>query len=182
MNLTPVLIEATLDDYSIVQNMARFYVYDISRYCGFISEDWACPDDGLYECFDFKKYFVEPECKAFLVRVGQELAGFVLLKYDDTSSDGHWDMSQFFILAKFQGHGVASQVAKQVWEMYPGHWEVSVIPENTKGLAFWRRLITDYTAGSYKEEIRKVDHDEHQPNRYFFSFDAIDHSTGKNNA
>ena len=45
---------ATMDDYLTIQNMARFYVYDLSRYCGFISEDWACPADGLYECFDFK--------------------------------------------------------------------------------------------------------------------------------
>lgn len=31
------LIKASLSDYPTIQNMARFYVYDMSRYCGFIS-------------------------------------------------------------------------------------------------------------------------------------------------
>ncbi|MCW8410584.1 hypothetical protein OQJ13_16515 [Legionella sp. PATHC035] len=40
---------ATLDDYPTIHNMARFYVYELSRDCGFISDDWALPSDGLYE-------------------------------------------------------------------------------------------------------------------------------------
>lgn len=38
-NLNIKIISATISDYPIVQNMARFYVYDISRHCGFISKD-----------------------------------------------------------------------------------------------------------------------------------------------
>lgn len=45
---------ATLDDYPTIQNIARFYVYELSRDCGFISDDWALPSDGLYESFDLK--------------------------------------------------------------------------------------------------------------------------------
>ncbi|HXF90771.1 MAG TPA: hypothetical protein VNJ29_02445 [Candidatus Nitrosotenuis sp.] len=48
------LIHATLDDYPTIQNMARFYVYDLSRECGFISEDWSLPSDGLYEVLILK--------------------------------------------------------------------------------------------------------------------------------
>lgn len=55
-NLAPFLVEATLKDYPLIQNMARFYVYDLSRDCGFISKDWALSTDGLYECFDLKHY------------------------------------------------------------------------------------------------------------------------------
>jgi predicted acetyltransferase len=73
------IIKATIDDYPTVQNMARFYVYDMSRSCGFISEDWACPSDGLYESYDFKLYFDNPKRQAFLIKVHNELAGFVLL-------------------------------------------------------------------------------------------------------
>lgn len=35
----PKLTPASIHDYPTIQNMARFYVYDMSRYCGFISED-----------------------------------------------------------------------------------------------------------------------------------------------
>ena len=53
----PLIIPATIADYPIIQNMARFYVYDLSRECGPISSEWAMPANGLYECFDFKIYF-----------------------------------------------------------------------------------------------------------------------------
>lgn len=56
---------ATLDDYPIIQNMARFYVYELSRDCGFISEDWALPPDGLYESFDFKNTLKSRQEKPF---------------------------------------------------------------------------------------------------------------------
>jgi hypothetical protein len=43
------IIPATIKDYPAIQNMARFYVYDLSRSCGFISNEWNIPADGLYE-------------------------------------------------------------------------------------------------------------------------------------
>lgn len=59
------IIEATLNDYPRIQNMARLYVYELSRECGSISSDWAMPEDGLYESFDFKNYFEESSRKAY---------------------------------------------------------------------------------------------------------------------
>ncbi|WP_341792879.1 MULTISPECIES: hypothetical protein [unclassified Rickettsia] len=65
------LTSATLADYPTVQNMARFYVYDLSRSCGFTSDedDWTIPRDGLYESTDFKNYFIEADKKAYLVKI-----------------------------------------------------------------------------------------------------------------
>lgn len=63
-NFTPRLTKATLLDYPTIQNMARFYVYEMSRECGLNDKDWAMPLDGLYESFDFKKYFTETHREA----------------------------------------------------------------------------------------------------------------------
>ena len=41
------LIPATLEDYPKIQNMARFYVYEMSHECGLNSTDWASPADEL---------------------------------------------------------------------------------------------------------------------------------------
>ncbi len=171
------LIPATVADHATVQNMARFYVYDMSRYCGFISDEWAIPADGLYESYDFKSYFEDPTRKAFLVKVDDELAGFVLLKTIGILPETEWHMGEFFILAKFQGKGIGGQVASQVWNMHPGIWEVLVIPENKSALAFWRKTIAGFTSGGFKEEIKTVDFDRDQPKRYIFSFDSTPNAT-----
>ncbi|MFI5206205.1 MAG: GNAT family N-acetyltransferase, partial [Candidatus Paceibacterales bacterium] len=159
--LKPELVKASLADYPTIQNMARFYGYDMSRECGFISAEWAFPQDGLYECHDFKKYFIDKTRKAYLVKIGHELAGFVLLHQVVSSAGTFWDMGEFYIVAKFQGHGIGAQVASQVWKMHPGQWEVTVIPENRKALVFWRKVIANFTHGKYKEEIREVDYDKY---------------------
>lgn len=166
------IVSAALNDYPTIQNMARFYVYDLSRECGFISKEWAIPKNGLYESFDFKNYFEDPTRKAFIIKVNNELAGFVLLDQIGTSLDINWNMGEFFILGKFQGTGVGRQVAHQIWNMYPGSWEISVIPENKQALTFWRKAISSFTDGEYSEEIKVVDYDPDQPNRYIFNFNT----------
>lgn len=110
--------------------------------------------------------------KAFLVKVKDEIAGFVLLDQVRTDSKTEKNMGEFFILAKFQNKKIGCQVAHQVWKLYPVQWEVSVIPENKRALIFWRKTISDFTQGNYKEEIKQIDYDVHQPNRIIFSFNT----------
>jgi predicted acetyltransferase len=166
------LTKATIDDYPTIQNMARFYVYDMSRYCGFISDEWEFPKNGLYESHDFKKYFIDKTREAFLVKIEDELAGFVLLNKTGALPDTEWNMGEFFIIAKFQGKGIAREIANQIWKTHPGKWEVSVIPENERALIFWRKTINHFTEGNYQEAIKDIDYDKSQPKRYILSFDA----------
>ena len=168
------LIPATLDDYPAIQNMARFYVYEMSRECGLNSTDWACPATGLYESFDFKHYFVDPEKWAYLVKVNEELAGFVLLYQTGEQPNIQWHIGKFFILARFQNRDVGRMVAQQVWQQHPGSWEVTVIPENQRALQFWRKTVASVMQDNFIEELKlksgRIDPD--QPNRIVLTFDT----------
>jgi predicted acetyltransferase/RimJ/RimL family protein N-acetyltransferase len=167
------IIKATMDDYyPCIQNMARFYVYDLSRECGSISSDWAIPENGLYESFDFKNYFIDLSRKVYLVKVYDEIAGFVLLNQATEDSTNTWNMGEFFIIAKFQGSGIATRVAKEIWNMHPGKWEVSVIPNNKSALKFWEKAISEFTSGTFNKRIKEVTYDEHYPRRIIFEFDT----------
>lgn len=166
------LILATLADYPVIQNMARFYVYDISRACGFLGHEWTSPKDSMYECFDFKKYFTEENRRAFLIKVDEELAGFALLHRQFQNEKFHWEMGEFFVFGKFQGKGIGTQIANKIWQQFQGVWEVSVIPENTPAYGFWKRVIAAYTNKYFTESVEKVDFDKHQPNRIIFRFDS----------
>ncbi|MDP1974619.1 MAG: GNAT family N-acetyltransferase [Alphaproteobacteria bacterium] len=171
-NLVPTLVPATMDDYPTIQNMARFYVYDMTRLCGFISNEWHCPKDGLYEAFDFKIYVEAPDRFAFLVKIEDEIAGFVLINKVGISPITQWNMGEFFILAKFQGKGVAQQVANMVWLKFPGTWEVLTIPEMSYALKFWRKTINQFTNGHYMEDYKLVRFDRDQPYRHVFTFNT----------
>ena len=166
------IIAATISDYPLIQNMARFYVYDASRACGFISQEWTIPADGLYESSDYKHYITDSDRRAYLVKVDGEIAGFVLLHQSGISPEMKWNIGEFFILAKFQGKGIGREVAHQIWNMHKGIWEVSVIPENKPAYNFWLKTISAYTGTHYVEEIKDVDYDVHQPKRIVFTFDS----------
>lgn len=165
------IILATLSDYPIIRNMARFYVYELSRYCGFISKYWVIPKNGLYKYHDLKKYFKDINKKAYLIKMqDEELVGFVLLNKDATSKDIDWNIGEFFILAKFQGKGIGQKVAKDIFSKHPGKWEVLVMPENKPALPFWRKVISSITDGNYVEELKTIDYDKNQPKCYIFNF------------
>lgn len=168
------LVNATIGDYPLVQNMARFYVYDLSRSCGFTSDeyDWTLPQDGLYYSTDYKEYFTKADRAAYLVKVNDELAGFVLLNKVGTNAKTEWKIGEFFIIARFQNKNIGGKVAKQIWQKHEGRWELSVIPENKPAIIFWRNTINKFTKGNYQEEIKLVQMDGYKAERVIFEFDS----------
>lgn len=167
------LIPATLSDYPVVQNMARFYVYEMSRDCGLDSKDWACPADGLYESFDYKQYFTDKNKLAYLIKVEDELAGFALIYQTGEKHDTQWHIGEFFILARFQRRGIGIFIAQQIWQKHPGNWELTVIPENHRALQFWRKAISRAPYHFIEElKLKEGRADPSQPNRIFLSFNT----------
>ena len=62
-------------------------------------------------------------------------------------------MSEFFILRRSRRSGVGKQAAYLVFDRFPGLWELSELPKNTGAIAFWRRIIGEYTSGQYEETL-----------------------------
>ena len=151
------LIPASLDEYPIIQNMGRFYVYDMSEYLG-KEPGWEMPEDGLYECIDFKKYWQTEHNYPFLIRYENELAGFVIVDKKGSTPDVDFNMAQFFILRKFKNKGIGQYVAQECFKKFPGTWEVMVIPNNTGALHFWQKTIRHYAGKHFEKNQRKVAH------------------------
>lgn len=150
------LIPASIDDHPIIQNMGRFYVYDMSEFLG--DEDgWAMPEDGLYECIDFKKYWQTENAFPFLVKYSDELVGFVIVDKKGSDAKIDFNMAQFFILRKFKGKGVGRYVAYQCFKQFPGVWEVMIIPGNEGAYRFWRKIISEYTT-VFEEYTKTIAH------------------------
>ena len=164
------IIPATIADYPTIQNMARFYVYDRSSYMG-----WSCEDDGSFSCIDFKHYFETPEKEPYLVTVDRELAGFVLLDKEYLLDKADWNMGEFFIFAKFQGTGVAQEVAKEIFRTHPGSWSVAIMLENIKAVKFWHKIIKEISGGSFTKTFKKAENkDEYNMEIYQFDTFNID--------
>ncbi len=122
------LSKATKEDKNTIQNLGRFYIYEMSRYCGFLPT-WEIPSNGLFECIDLSSYCEDPERHAFLIKVDGELAGFVLINKIGSTPDVDWNMREFFVVSKFQGKGVGRYVSEKIFNQLRGTWKTSQIPE-----------------------------------------------------
>lgn len=166
IKLTP----ATLNEHPILQNMGRFYVYDMSEYVGH-EAGWEIPQDGLYECIDFKKYWSTPNAFPFLIRYKNELAGFVIVDKKGSDAEIDYNMAQFFILRKFKGKGLGSYVAHQCFDTFRGKWEVMVIPGNEGAYRFWRSTIQRYCENQFIEYTKDIAHFNNS-RKNIFQFDT----------
>lgn len=163
IQLTPAFIE----HYLTIQNMARFYVYDMSEYLG-NEEGWEIPKDGLYECIDFKKYWEVKDAFPFLIHYENELAGFVIIDKKGSEPKIDFNMAQFFILRKFKNKGIGRYVAQQCFAKFPGKWEVMVIPGNDGAYNFWKATIANYTEHNFNEYTRAIAHFENTVKQIFY--------------
>lgn len=145
------LIPATLNDLPIIQNLARFYAYDISQYYGH-EPGWEMEEDGLYGIgINFKEYFEDEHCSPFLIRYQNELAGFAIVDKKGTDSAVDFNMAQFFILRTYKRKGLGKYAAFYCFNHFPGEWEIMVMPGNEGAYRFWRSIIKEYTNNIFKE-------------------------------
>ena len=144
------MVPATIADCSVMQNLARFYVYDISEFLGH-EAGWEMPVNGLYECFNLKMYWESPHTHPYLIKYAGELAGFVIIDKNGSDSGIDFNVAQFFILRKFKNKGVGRYVAQACFDKFSGIWEVMVMPGNEGAYRFWRRIIKAYTGNHFTE-------------------------------
>jgi predicted acetyltransferase len=134
---------AGVEEESTLAALLQLYVYDFSE---MLALDVG--DDGRYAV---------PQAEgrdAFLVRVDGKLAGFALHagKSRLTGEAGVHDVAELFVLQRYRRSGVGEQAARWLFDRFPGRWEVRQKAENTRAIAFWRRVIDRYTGGRFEEE------------------------------
>ena len=90
----------------------------------------------------------------FLIEVGGiALAGFCLIDRHALVPDIDWNMSQFYVMGPWAGHGVGRRAAVAAFDRFAGRWQVMQVPENTAAIRFWRRVIDAWTGGTFEERL-----------------------------
>lgn len=149
------VLEAHKNDIPVIQNLARFYVYDLSEYMG-----WRCPENGLFGCRD-DDFWNSNKNHFFVVRVDGELAGFAVIENLGEDEMTDYDVAEFFILRKFRRKGVGRFVAHTLFDKFRGNWQVRQLVDNLSAQIFWRKVISEYTSGNYEESSASKDEYEY---------------------
>lgn len=139
---------ATLEERTLLQNMAQFYYYDFSEVL-----DMHLDPNGRFGDIDLSSYWADEWRHPFLLKVDGRAAGFALIaeRSKITGESGVFDMTEFFVLRRFRRRGIGREAAFAAFNRFAGRWEVRQREENPKATAFWRAVIRAYTGGEYAE-------------------------------
>ena len=141
------LVKATIQQKVVVKHLLELYKYDFSE---FDNED--VDEQGVYGYTYLDNYWTEPDERfPFLVKVDGKYAGFALIRKIKKGSEFYYSMAEFFILKKYRKKGIGKQVAFQLFNLFPGIWEVAEIEENISAQKFWRKVISEYTNNDFNE-------------------------------
>ena len=143
---------AQRDDFDTLENLMQFYVYDFS--------EWLPLELGEHGFFNIQPkldYWRKPATRAFMIRVGGELAGFVTVD-DNTHLDGaEYNIGYFFVSRRFRGQGVAKFVVSALLSQFPGQWQIFHIDANPPARRFWAKVMPDLTGNQFTLHQQPVD-------------------------
>src|SRR5438445_444520 len=125
--------EARREDTPVLRRLMQLYLYDLGTIDG-----WDIGDDGLYGIeARIEGFWTDPNRRSFLVRVDGKLAGFALVRDGaHFAGDGTREISEFLILRRYRRRGAGERVARRVFDMFPGRWEVTELGSNVGAPAF----------------------------------------------
>ena len=140
------IIKVDIGEKEILRNLIEKYEYEFSQYTNVDLNSM-----GLYG-YDYLDYYWTEEGRYhFFIKVDNKLAGFVMVgNYMEVFKDAQYSMSEFFIIYKYRRKGIGTYVAKKVFAMFPGVWELKRHPLNHSSVVFWDRVINEVTSSKYE--------------------------------
>jgi len=144
------LIQASPEHKDVVKNLMQFYIYDFSEFV-----ECDVEGDGLYAAYPhLEDYWKEKDYRfPYLIKKDEKYVGFVLVRFIESAERNYFSIAEFFIMKKYRRKGIGKAVAKQVFNLHKGRWEVYQKESNKPAQEFWTRIIDEYTKGQFKERL-----------------------------
>ena len=141
------LIPAEATDKLVLRQLLELYQYDTSDFAG------ADVDaHGFYGYKYLDHYWTEAERHPFLIRVGGQLVGFVLVNsFSVLGRKNVRVIAEFFVMRKYRRQGVGETAAKALFELFPGKWETFQEDGNSRARAFWGTVIKRHAVGTVEQ-------------------------------
>ena len=143
------IVTATPAQRDLLRALFELYAHDFSPITGA-----EVDTNGRFTPADFLAEPWTPDFQPLLLRVDGFWVGFAWVatgSYIQPGAANHHLMEEFFILRKYRGRGLGRWFAQAIFRRFPGIWEVGEMPDNHAAIAFWRRVIGEFTHGQYTE-------------------------------
>ncbi|MGF0238462.1 GNAT family N-acetyltransferase [Rhodococcus sp. IEGM1300] len=143
---------AQRDELQTIENLMQFYLYDFSEWLPL-----KFADHGFYSNQIETAYWRNPATRPFLIKVDDEIAGFVTVD-DNTHIDGaEHNIGYMFVGRRWRGRGVAKFVVSTLLSQIPGQWQIFHIDANQPARLFWANAMAQLEGVEYTLHQQSVD-------------------------
>lgn len=145
INMNFELIKATKEDKEVLYKLLQFALYDANQYI-----DNELNSSGEFEYKWFNNYFTDNNRDAYLIKNDNTIIGFVFVNEFLQFTKSGKSIAEFLILPKYRRYHIGKKVAYQLFDKYPGNWEVEPMENNEIAYKFWENIINEYTDNNYE--------------------------------
>ena len=143
------LINVKEEEKSVLRQLLELYSYDFSEF-----DDNDVNNHGFYGYTYLDYYWTVDTRHPFFIRVDGKLAGFVMISdysfiLPEKSANS---ITEFFVMRKYRRKGIGKTVAFQIFDLFPGKWEVIQMGENAPSIHFWEGVVDEYTNGNFTKQ------------------------------
>jgi predicted acetyltransferase len=141
------IIPAGEEDMPVLEQLMELYCHDMSEFL-----ELNVDHKGRFGYKYLDLYWTEPDRYTFFIVVDGRFAGFVLVNKNlkvEKDPDAH-AIAEFFVMRRYRQYGIGKFVARRIFDMYPGKWEISVLVENKPATRFWKDIVGGYTMSKFQ--------------------------------
>jgi predicted acetyltransferase len=149
-------VKRSSPDSTWIQNVYSEYLEDLSG-----QNTGVFPMVGEHGARDgelFANWFSNDKSHPLIIVQGKEPVGFALVMRvrarQAKTDSADFRMSEFFVRRQFRRHGIGREATTLIFNRFSGDWEVVEYLRNAVAVAFWRRVVTAYSKGKFKEQTR----------------------------
>ena len=131
----------------VLTNLLELYIHDLSESFPYVE----LGPDGRFGYPALTSYWTEPAVRfAFLIKEGGKVVGFALVTVGSPAAPEPdvYDLAEFFVLRGHRRSGVGRRAALSLWSQLRGTWTVRGAESNPGALAFWSRIVDEYTGST----------------------------------
>ncbi len=143
------LEKVKVEDKDILYRLLQYSLFEES-----LTDLKEMNNEAIFEYKWFDSYFEENNREAYFIKEQEtnKILGFAMVnQYMQKSGEGH-SIAEFMIIPKYRRLKIGKRVAKELFDMHKGNWEVKPAYGSSLAYSFWKNVIDEYTSNNNKFE------------------------------
>jgi predicted acetyltransferase len=143
-------------DREWIESVYRDYLDDLSPLNTGVFSTTSLGEIGYSESDQLARWFGDSSVNPLVIMRSSEPVGFAMVARGGNSAGQppvDYRMSEFFVARTFRRRGVGQLAVELILNRFAGRWEITEYLRNPVAVAFWRRVVANYTHGRYQERV-----------------------------